>query len=342
MLFFYFIILTLFVFILNSFFIKQKLLLSETGDVHQKFASKSKVPLTGGIVIFSSYFYLINDNIYSFILFSLLILILGILSDLKFIKSANIRFIAQIILVLSFIIFNDVQLYDLRVNFLNRLLQNDIFNYLFVLFCILIVLNGSNFIDGMNTLVIGYYLLVGLTIYFLSLNNIIQINSISIIFILFCLALVFILNLFNRLYLGDSGSYLLGFSFAFFLIDIYNSNQHISPFFIILLLWYPCYENLFSILRKKSFDRSPMGPDNNHFHQLIFFFIKKKYKSKLLAANILTAQILNFYNLVIFYIGASFVSKTDIQVILILFSVILYSFFYFKLYVYKNNYARII
>ena len=331
MLFFYFFLLTLFVFILNSFFIKQKLLLSETGDVHQKFASKSKVPLTGGIVIFSSYFYLINDNIYSFILFSLLILILGILSDLKFIKSANIRFIAQIILVLSFIIFNDVQLYDLRVNFLNRLLQNDIFNYLFVLFCILIVLNGSNFIDGMNTLVIGYYLLVGLTIYFLNLNNIIQINSISIIFILFCLALVFILNLFNRLYLGDSGSYLLGFSFAFFLIDIYNSNQHISPFFIILLLWYPCYENLFSILRKFNFKKSPLLADKNHLHQLIFLFFKKKYRLSNLYSNNLTTFFITFFNFLIFILASMSPTKSEIQIAYIFLGVFLYTISYIKL-----------
>ena len=337
MLFIYCFILILFVFTLNHFLIKQKLLLSETGDSHQKFSSKSKIPLTGGIIIFSSYLYFLNDNIFSFILFSFIILILGIFSDLKFIKSANIRFLIQIILVLSFIIFNDIKLYDLRVDILDHLLQNNLFNYLFVLFCILIVINGSNFIDGMNTLAIGYYLLVGITIYFLDLNNIIIMGDISIVFILFCLLLVFLFNLFNKLYLGDSGSYLLGFSFAFFLIDIYNSNQHISPFFIILLLWYPCYENLFSILRKKTSDNSAMIPDTNHFHQMLFFLIKKKYRLKLLSANILTAQILNLYNLAIFYIGSNFVSKTDVQVILILFSIILYSFIYFKINNYKNN-----
>ena len=35
----------------------------------------------------------------------------------------------------------------------------DIFNYIFVTFCILIILNGTNFTDGLNTLVIGYYLI---------------------------------------------------------------------------------------------------------------------------------------------------------------------------------------
>ena len=337
MLFVYFFILVFFVFTLNKFIIKQKLLLSETGDAHQKFASSSKVPLTGGIIIFFGYLYFINNSILSFILFSFLILILGIFSDLKLIKSANIRFVIQIFLAISFIIFNDVQLHDTRINLLDNLLKNNLINYLFVMFCILIVINGSNFIDGMNTLVIGYYLLVGIIIYFLDLKNVITTNEISIIFALLTLALVFLLNLTNRIYLGDSGSYLLGFSFAFFLIDIYNFNKHISPFFIILLLWYPCYENLFSILRKNSLNKSPLNPDANHFHQLLFYFLKKKFNLKLFPTNLFCAQLINFYNLMIFLIALNFTSNSQIQIILILFNILIYTFTYFKMYIFKHK-----
>ena len=46
-------------------------------------------------------------------------------------------------------------------------LSNDIFRLLFTVFCILIVINGSNFIDGMNTLCVGYYLIIISTIYYL-------------------------------------------------------------------------------------------------------------------------------------------------------------------------------
>ena len=57
-------------------------------------------------------------------------------------------------------IFNDVQINDTRLIFLDNILQNNYINYLFVTFCVLIIINGSNFIDGMNTLCIGYYLLI--------------------------------------------------------------------------------------------------------------------------------------------------------------------------------------
>ena len=100
--FIYLFALTIFIILLNKFLTKKNFLLSETGDVHQKFASVTKVPLTGGVFIFLGLFYFINYNIYSFILFSCAVLILGIFSDLKLIKSASIRFLFQILIVLSF------------------------------------------------------------------------------------------------------------------------------------------------------------------------------------------------------------------------------------------------
>ena len=332
MFFFYLIILTIFILFINKFLLKKTILISETGDIHQKFASKSSVPLSGGLFIFLGYLYFLNQEIFSFILFSLIVFILGIFSDLKLIKSAKKKFLLQIILILSYIIFNDVQISNTRVFFLDSVLQNSYINYLFVSFCLLIIINGSNFIDGMNTLCIGYYLLISATIFYLQLNEIITTKNIDIFFIFVLILFVFLLNLTNQLYLGDSGSYLLGFSFSIFLISIYEFNQHISPFFIVLLLWYPSYENLFSIIRKNIIKRSPMRPDAKHIHQLIFFYISKKYDLNTFLANILTAQIINFYNLIVFSIGLYSITKSDIQIFLILFSVGMYTLVYVKLF----------
>ena len=100
--------LTLLLLLINKFLVKNNILISETGDKHQKFASKEKVPLTGGIFLFLSFLFFFNDQILSFILFSFLIFSLGIFSDLKKIESALFRFFIQITLVLSFVIFNDL------------------------------------------------------------------------------------------------------------------------------------------------------------------------------------------------------------------------------------------
>jgi UDP-N-acetylmuramyl pentapeptide phosphotransferase/UDP-N-acetylglucosamine-1-phosphate transferase len=333
--FIYLLSLVIIILFINRFFLYKKILINETGDIHQKFASKSKIPLTGGLFIFIGYLYFLDNNILSFIFFSFTIFILGIFSDLKLIKDASFKFILQVVIIISYAVFNDMQIHDTRIFFLDKILLNDLVNYLFVTFCILIVINGSNFIDGMNTLSLGHYLSISIIIFYLYINQIISINNISILYILVLLSLAFVMNFFNQLFLGDSGSYLLGFSFSVFLINIYNWNSIISPFFIILLLWYPCYENLFSILRKNILKKSPMSPDAKHMHQLIFFFIKKEYKLSIISANLLTAQIINIYNFCIFFIGVKFISNSQIQAFLILFSIIIYTTIYFKLFIFK-------
>ena len=326
-------LLTFLLLLINKFFIDNNILVNETGDRHQKFASKDKVPLTGGIFLFSNFLFFFNSEILSFILFSSLILVLGIFSDIKNIRSALTRFIIQISLVLAFVIFNDFQLFNTKIYLLDKLLAYEMFNYLFVSFCILIVINGSNFFDGLNTLNIGYYLLVSLIIYYLQEVNHIMINETFINHISIVLVITFFLNLINKIFLGDSGSYLLGFTFSIFLIQVYIENPQISPFFIIVLLWYPSFETLFSIIRKNIMKKSPMMPDSNHLHQQVFHVIYKKTKFNKFYSNLLSANFINLYNLIIFIISVIFFSNSQVQVLLILLNISLYTFTYFKLFI---------
>ena len=331
----YLVLITTLITLLNVLLKRKKFLISLTGDNHQKFASDLKIPLTGGIFLFLGVLYFLDQNILSLILFTFLILILGIFSDLKIINSAKLRFLFQILLVLSFVIFNDLQIFDTRILILDKLLSTNIVNYLFVSFCILIVINGSNFTDGLNTLNIGYYLLIGIIVWYLKLDYQLNLNDIQINLFLVLLLLVFIMNLFNMLYLGDSGSYLLGFVFSIFLINLYNWNPFLSPYFIILLLWYPCYETLFSMIRKKISKKSVMNPDVDHLHQLIFFFTKKEFNLKIVTANLLSANIINIYNLLIFCVAINFISNSKMQVMFILLNLIIYTVIYFITLKYK-------
>ena len=334
MIFIYLSTLLIFILFINKFLLKNNILINETGDLHQKFSSKSSVPLTGGIFIFLGFLFY-YDGIYSFILFSLAILILGILSDLKLIRSAKKKLLLQIFFILFYIIYNDVQLSDTRIDFLDMILRNNYINYFFVTFCILIIVNGSNFIDGMNTLCIGYYLLITSIIYYLKLSDLISIENISILYLFIVLLFAFIINLKNKFFLGDSGSYLIGFIFSILLINIYKWNPGLSPFFIILLLWYPSYENLFSIFRKNILKKSAMYPDAKHAHQLIYFFINKRYRLTSFQSNIFTSQIINTYNFLIMLIALNFISNSKIQISLIVFNIMFYNLIYLKLFKYK-------
>ena len=75
--------------------------------------------------------------------------------------------------------------------------------------------------------------------------------------------------------MGDSGAYLLSILSGVYLINFSYNNDYISPFFIILLLWYPCFELLFSMIRRFKNKSKTYKPDSNHLHQFIYDFIKK-------------------------------------------------------------------
>ena len=107
------------------------------------------------------------------------------------------------------------------------------------------------------------------------------------------------------------------------------TNQYMSPYFVILLLWYPCYENLFSIFRKRFFKQSATDPDNKHLHQLLFsFFLEKLGKSKLFVNNF-TSILINTYNLAVFLIGLKYFDKTSLLLMLIFVNVMIYNSLYF-------------
>ena len=121
---------------------------------------------------------------------------------------------------------------------------------------------------------------------------------------MFQISFILILNFCNQLFIGDNGAYSLSFLVGCLLIKIYNLNNFISPYFIILLLWYPCFENLFSIIRKIIYKKNPLKPDNAHIHHYFFKFLKNKLNLNKLWANNLSSFIINSFNLVILYAGS--------------------------------------
>ena len=222
-------------------------------------------------------------------------------------------------------------IYSIRWEFLDYYLQNTYWGYIFSLLCLVILINGTNFMDGVNTLVIGYYLSISLIILYLSSNFNLELNFQLTKIILATLFILFIFNFFGKLLLGDGGSYLVSFIFGYLLINFSNTNEIVSPYFIACMLWYPAYENLFSIIRKISKNNSPIRPDNKHLHQLLYIFIKTKltYRGNIL--NTLTGIIINLFNVAIFIYAASNFDNTKQLIILIIMSVVFYNFIYFFL-----------
>ena len=72
--------------------------------------------------------------------------------------------------------------------------------------------------------------------------------------------------------MGD-WSILLSLFTGLYLIN-FSQNFALSPYFIILLLWYPCFELLFSMIRRIRKKLKTYKPDNFHLHQFIYKLIK--------------------------------------------------------------------
>ena len=311
---------------------KVDLLQSYNGEIHQIFVTKDKIPLTGGIILSSSFmlFYYSYSLILSISL--IIFVIFGIISDLNTKFSAVLRLVIQSILILSFVFLDDLKIGETRIIFLDGLLSNSIINYFFVSFCLLILINGTNFIDGLNTNVIGYYIILS---YFLSksffLNNL-GLDYSTWNFWTLSLLIIYLFNFFKKLFLGDNGAYALAFIYGVLLIKFYSTSNIISPFFIISILWYPCFEMLFSMIRKKIQKKSPLKPDTNHLHQMVFDFFKKNNKLEEKYLNSFVATLFNLYNFIVIYLSFTQQNNSIFQILLISSNVMVYCLIYFILY----------
>ena len=316
---------------------KTKYLKNYSGDNHQKFTTNKNIPLTGGFFIIIVFLLVLFEENNFFLISIILIFSLGLFSDLNKIISPNKRLLLQVIIVLFLIIFTKLEINSTRVIILDKFLENNIFNVFFVSFCVLVLINGTNFIDGLNGLSLGYYFIV--TIALLNNNfyysNLLQGNE---LLYLSCYLFIFlILNQSNLFFIGDSGSYSLGLIFSFLLINIYTVNSNISPFYIILLVWYPCFELLFSILRKFNINFSPAKPDIRHLHQLIYNLIKNKYNFSKLKSNNISSILILLFNSCSIFLGSLDIYNTQNQIILIIMNILFYTAAYKQLANYKNK-----
>ena len=76
---------------------------------------------------------------------------------------------------------------------------------------------------------------------------------------------------FGRVFLGDGGAYFLGFMLAELAVQLVVRNPSVSPFYALAVLFYPVFETLFSIWRRRFKRGVPVDqPDALHLHQLVF------------------------------------------------------------------------
>ena len=321
---------------LNLYLKKKNFLVNYAGLKHQLYTNQNSVPISGGLILLIFFIFNFNEYENFLLLFLFIFFLIGVLGDLNLVKSTFFRFFLQILFVVFFIFFFELNISNLRIDLINSFLENSIFNYFFVSFCLLVFINGSNFIDGNNTLSLGYFIIVLILILFLKFLNInILFNDIFLFSLLTVLIILYVFNFLNRIYLGDNGIYILSLFFGYYILKIHSLNLNISPYFIALLFWYPSFEMLFSFIRKLISKNSPMNADNNHLHQLLYFFLKKKIPAKFFA-NTLTGLVINMFNIIVVSLSLLDIYNTKYQILILCIIIIIYTFLYISLKHYKK------
>jgi len=226
---------------------------------------KKKIPLLGGLIIFLNIilFYL-NENFkesYSiiFVLGCFSFFILGLIDDKKNLN-ANVKLLLQSLFLLFYFFYNqDLIISNFYISSLKKDLLLNSFSIIFSIFCFLLFINSINMFDGIN-LQVGFYSLFVFVLLFFKIDN--QFITPIIVALIFFL----ILNFNNNSFLGNSGSYLLGFVISYFFSisgNIFSAEQ------IFLVMLIPGLDMLrvsvFRITNKKH----PFSPDKSHIHYLM-------------------------------------------------------------------------
>jgi len=223
------------------------------------------------------------------------LMLVSFIEDLLSNISVKIRFITMVItafFVCSFFItsFPDIS----NIPIISYFFQYKSFSVLFFSLCLIALMNGSNFIDGMNGLLSFYLLGVMLSCINLSIATGNVSDSYIIVLLLIGLLCFILFNYpFGLFFLGDSGAYFLSLILGVWVIIFFANNSYISSWNACIIFFYPIAEVFYSVIRKLSQKKSPFYPDRFHVHIKIYHLLNKSIINKKIC-NGLTTIFLSF------------------------------------------------
>jgi UDP-N-acetylmuramyl pentapeptide phosphotransferase/UDP-N-acetylglucosamine-1-phosphate transferase len=150
------------------------------------------------------------------------------------------------------------------------LLTFTLVSVLFTSFAVSGVANSINIIDGFNGLASTTSILAFTSFALIAFQvGDSQLAAISLV-LAACVWGFFWINWpYGKIFLGDGGSYFIGFSLAWVAVLLIERNPQVSAFAALLICVHPVTEVLFSIYRRKIKELHPGHPDRMHFHSLL-------------------------------------------------------------------------
>lgn len=197
-----------------------------------------------------------------------LLLVVGIFDDIHTLRPTT-KLIWQTIASLI-VIFSGVEISFISNPF-NGILSLGILAIPLTLIWMVGVTNAINLIDGLDGLATGVTAIASLTLFFVALRTH-QVGAAILMISLFGSCLAFLrFNFFPAsVFLGDSGSMLLGFILAASsVIGVLKTTLVVALIVPLLVLGVPIFDTLFAIGRRIKNGKHPFEADNKHIHHLL-------------------------------------------------------------------------
>ena len=243
---------------------------------------QKKIPLLGGIFLiiglilnyFFIYDYFEIAKIDFIVLFFLISLFFIALIDDIFNLNPLLRLVLCSIIITVFFVESGFLVKTLNFKYFGVLLfqENIILIYFFSIFCMIVLIHAFNFIDGMN----GLASLIGLAWLTYIIFKLPEVLPYIFLFLIYLLFFIY-LNLKNKIFLGDSGNYIISSLIGILIIRENLINPYtfyVEEIFLLFLIPGLDLIRLFFLRIKNK--KNPFYGDANHFHHLLL----NKYKAK--------------------------------------------------------------
>jgi len=192
--------------------------------------------------------------------------------------------------------------------------------------------NAWNFLDGLNGLASGMGIIaLSMMSWIAFQNNHLYLLNLYLLFIYAILGFWLINITRGKVFLGDSGSYLLGILVGWSGVKLTTMGTNISEWTIFVIIIYPAFELIFSVFRRLYMFKSPFYPDNLHLHSLLYLILKSKFNNNY-NLNSISSLILLMFGALPGFIALSysfvFPNTLYIAIIFIIFYLSLYLFLF--------------
>lgn len=262
---------------------------------------KVPMPRLGGLAIYISFiigytiFGEVNTQMLSILIGGFILIITGLIDDIKPIK-ARYKLLAQIIVALFVVIYG--QIFFTEISFLGlKLYLNKYLSYFISSLFIVAITNSINLIDGLDGLATGissiYFLTIAIIAFILN-----RIGGLDIILSVIMLGATLGFLPYNfppaKIFMGDTGSLFLGYMISIIALLGFKITTVTSLIVPLCILAIPIFDTALAIFRRLLKHQNIGTADKEHFHHQL---LKLRYSP--------TASILIIYFIDILFASVS-------------------------------------